>query len=72
MGDQEIEEPELIDAGDKVVLWVTRHKFQGRGSGVTVDFPPYAWLVTLRDDKIVRGTMYMDRDDALKAAGLSE
>ncbi len=71
-GDQEIEDPELIDGGDEVILWVTKHKFQGRGSGITVDFPPYAWLVTLRDGRIVRGTIYMDRGEALEAAGLTE
>ncbi|MFL5907756.1 MAG: nuclear transport factor 2 family protein [Solirubrobacterales bacterium] len=71
-GEQEIEEEELIDAGDQVVTWTASHKFRGRGSGVTVDFPPYAWLVTLRDGKVVRGTLYMDKGEALKAAGLSE
>ena len=71
-GGQQIEEPELIDAGDKIILWVTHHKFRGRGSGVEVDFPPYAWVVTLRESKIVKGTIYMDRGEALEAAGLSE
>jgi len=71
-GEQQIAEPEVIDAGDQVVVWITSHEFKGRGSGVTVDFPPYAWLATLRDGKIVRGTMYMDRQEALEAAGLSD
>ncbi len=71
-GDQQIAEPEIIDAGDRVFVWVTSHEFSGRGSGVTVDFPPYAWLATLRDRKVVRATMYMDKQEALEAAGLSE
>ena len=71
-GEQEIEEPELIDAGDQVLFWVTSHKFRGRASGVTVDFPAYAWLVTVRDGKIVRATIYMDKGEAREAAVLPE
>ncbi len=72
-GGQQIEDPELIDAGDdKVVLWTTGHQLQGRGSGIEVSIPPYAWVTTLRDGRIVQGTMYMDRAEALEAAGLSE
>ncbi len=72
-GGQQIEDPELIDAGDdKVVLWTTGHQVQGGGSGIEVSIPPYAWVTTLRDGRIVQGTMYMDRAEALEAAGLSE
>ncbi len=72
-GGQQIEDPELIDAGDdKVVLWTTGHQVRGRGSGIEVSIPPYAWVTTLRDGRIVQGTMYMDRAEALEAAGLSE
>ncbi len=39
---------------------------------MTVDFPPYAWLATLRDRQVVRASMYMDKQEALEAAGLSE
>ena len=70
-GDQEYEE-EWIDAGDQVVMWVTGHRLSGRGSGVEVALPPYAWVVRVRDGKIVRSTMFMDKAEALEAAGLSE
>ena len=71
-GAHEYEESELIDAGDQVVSSVTSHEMQGRGSGIDVGFPAYTWVMTLRDGKVVRATLYMDKGDALEAAGLSE
>jgi ketosteroid isomerase-like protein len=71
-GIQEIEDVELIDAGDKVVSWTQVHQLQGRGSGVQVSIPPYGWVTTMRDGKIVDATIYTDKAEALKAAGLSE
>jgi ketosteroid isomerase-like protein len=71
-GAQNYEDPELIDAGDQVVTWTTGHRIQGRGSGIEVAVPPYAWVATLRDGKVVRGTMYMDKAEALEAAGVRE
>ena len=71
-GEQNFEDPELIDAGDQVVTWTTGHQIRGKGSGVEVGIPPYAWVTTLRDGKVVRATLFMDRADALEAAGLSE
>jgi ketosteroid isomerase-like protein len=62
----------LIDAGDQVVMWTTGHQLQGRGSGAEVSIPPYAWVMTLRDEKVVRATMYMDKGEALEAAGMRE
>ena len=70
-GDQDWQE-EFFDAGDRVVMCATDHRLQGHGSGVEVDIPPYAWVQTLRDGKIVRATFYMDRAEALEAVGLSE
>jgi ketosteroid isomerase-like protein len=71
-GAQQIEDLELIDAGAQVVMWTQVHELKGRGSGIEVNLPPYAWVMTLRDGKIVQATMYMDKAEALKAAGLSE
>jgi len=71
-GVQTYEDPELIDAGDQVLSWVTGHHLRERGSGVEVGLPPYAWMVTLRDGKVVQATMYMDKKKALEAAGLRE
>lgn len=69
-GEQEFD-AELIDAGDQVVMWVAGHQLRGRRSGIEVDIPPYGWVAELRDGKIVRSTMFMDREEALEAAGLS-
>ena len=70
-GEQDIGEPEYIESGDQILTWVDTHQLRGRGSGVKVDFPPYGWLLTVRDGKIVRGTVYLDRAEALEAAGVS-
>ena len=70
-GEQDLGEPEFIDAGDTVVMWMAMHHLLGRGSGIPIDFPPYAWVSELRDGKVVRATLFMDRDEAIAAAGLS-
>jgi uncharacterized protein len=65
-----VELDRLIEAGDEVVL---RGRFQARGrsSGVDVDAPA-AWVVTLRDGRVVRLRAYTDPQDALEAVGLRE
>jgi uncharacterized protein len=61
---------ELIDAGDKVFAWF---RFSGKGisSGAPVE-TEQAQIWSFRDGKVVRVEEYFDRDEALKAAGLSE
>ena len=61
---------EWRDLGDDV-LTIGRVYARGRESGVEID-SPMAWLTTFRDGKIVRGRGYLDVQEALKAAGLSE
>ena len=61
---------EIIDAGDQVVV-VTHHEGRGRESGVEVDTRFYE-VYSLRDDKVSRVDEYIERDDALEAAGLRE
>ena len=68
--DYELEAEEFIDAGDRVV--VTVHiKGRGKGSGVEIDARSHQ-VHTLRDGKLVRMDEYLDRDEALEAAGLPE
>ena len=62
---------ELIDAGEDQVIAVTRISGRAKLSGVETDMT-YAELSTLRDGKIARSRQYFTRDEALKAAGLSE
>ena len=66
------EDPELIDAGDRVLSWITDHDLRGKGSGIEVEMPEYGWVMTVRDQKVAQATLYMDRAEALEAAGLSE
>jgi ketosteroid isomerase-like protein len=44
---------------------------RGRGSGARSD-NPMAWVLTLRDGKVVRHRGFGTREEALDAAGLSE
>ena len=64
-------EPErMIDAGDLVVAFVTAH-VRGRGSGIELEVP-LGNLWTFRDGRAVRFEMFMEPNEALEAAGLSE
>jgi ketosteroid isomerase-like protein len=61
---------EFIDAGERVLATV---RFNGRGSasGVEVEARSYA-VYTLRDGKIMAMEEFIERTDALVAAGLRE
>jgi ketosteroid isomerase-like protein len=61
---------ELIDAGDRVVV-VTHHRGRGRASGVEVDTRFYE-VYALHGGKVSRVDEYIDRAEALEAAGLLE
>jgi ketosteroid isomerase-like protein len=67
-GEIEYSYEELIDAGEHVVSVVTRHA-RGRSSGVDVE-RPFALLWTVRDDQVTRVVWFLDREEALKAAGV--
>jgi ketosteroid isomerase-like protein len=70
--DFRIEIEEIIDAGDKVIVF---GGVRGRGaeSGVDVDTPSFPQLWTFRDDgRPLRVEMFQNRAEALEAAGLSE
>jgi ketosteroid isomerase-like protein len=61
---------EMIDAGDKVLVFAT---FCARGRGSSVDlekFEPHLW--TFRDGKVIRFEWFSDRTEALRAAGLPQ
>lgn len=61
---------EFRDLGDRV-LAIGRTKGRGQGSGVQVD-APYAAIFDLRDAKWWRARGFLDHDEALRAADLSE
>jgi ketosteroid isomerase-like protein len=59
----------VIDLGDRVValgLWSGR----GRGSRYEFEPQPYAFLVTLREGRVIRYEWFADGDEALRAAGI--
>jgi ketosteroid isomerase-like protein len=66
--DHRIEIEKLIDAGDQVVVFQREYQ-RGKTSGAEV-VADTAVLVDVRDDRVVRLQGFMDRSDALEAAGL--
>jgi len=61
----------LIDAGDQVLTLAIEHG-RGRGSGAQVEAHRTAHLWTLRDGKAIRLDLYLNRDEALEALGLTD
>ncbi len=64
-------EPMNITQGDAVVLVDTRASGVGVGGGVPIEMTVYM-VLRFRDQKVVWTKSFMDRSDALEAAGLSE
>jgi ketosteroid isomerase-like protein len=61
---------EIFDAEDKVVVFV-RWRARGTSSGAEWEMKP-GQVFTLRDGKLAKQEVFLDRADALRAAGLSE
>jgi ketosteroid isomerase-like protein len=61
---------EVVGLGDQVVV-LTDLLGRGRESGAEVR-GVYVFLLTIRDGRVVDGREYATKDEALKAAGLSE
>lgn len=68
--ERHVEVERLIDCGDGVLALVVVHT-RGRGSGAEAQ-TPMAHLWRLRDGKGILVKFYLDRDEALEAAGLAE
>jgi ketosteroid isomerase-like protein len=61
----------VIDLGDAVVglgTWTAR----GRGSQLTFEPQPYAFLVRLEDGLVIRYEWFNEHEQALRAAGIEE
>ena len=71
-GSVNTDEPEVLDAGEQVVAWTKRQAVRGRASGIEVEVPEFGWVLSVREGKVVRATVYLDREEALEAAGLRE
>lgn len=61
---------DVRDVGDRVVVFA-RQVAVGKGSGVSVEME-FAMLFALPDGLITDVRVYIDRDEALKAVGLTE
>jgi ketosteroid isomerase-like protein len=61
---------EVVDCGEHVVV-LTRQRGHGSTSGAVAELE-YAQVVRFRDRKVVRVDVYLDRAQALAAAGLRE
>jgi ketosteroid isomerase-like protein len=62
---------EFIDAGADKVLLQYRMDLRGRGSGAEVEWRRWC-VITMREGRLLRGEWFLDRAEALEAAGLSE
>ena len=62
---------ELIDAGNDSIFASYRQSAIGKGSGVPIELEYFA-IYEVENEKVVRTRHYLDRDEALEAAGLSE
>jgi ketosteroid isomerase-like protein len=65
------ETEDFLDAGDDQVLVLLRVRGRGKDSGADFDTPA-GWLLTLTEARVTRVDAYLDRRDALEAAGLRE
>ena len=65
-----IEVEKSFDLGERVLVFVM-FRVRGKGSGAPVQ-RPLAYLVTLRDGRIIEWCLFGDQTEALEAAGLSE
>ena len=66
--ERRLEPEEFIDAGDDVVVLMHEYR-RGRGSGVELETDT-AVVFAVRDGRVVRIQGYMDRTEALEAAGV--
>lgn len=70
--DLQFEVQDVRDAGDEVVLLIRNQRQWGRQSGIAVEIPPYGYVFTFRDGKVVRVAWFPSVEAALAAAGLQE
>jgi len=61
---------EFRDVGDRVIAFGNIHA-RGRESGLELDSET-GWVFTVRDGRVLRAEGFLSREQALKAAGLSE
>ena len=70
-GELRYEPDQIFDLGDERFLLLGRASGIGRGSGVEID-TEWGLLATISDGLLAREQNFLDRAEALEAAGLSE
>ena len=70
LAELQLEYLEIRDLGERIVV-IGRVTGRGRTSGAEVE-SPINWVVDFRDGKVARMRDYLDRAEALEAAGLPE
>jgi ketosteroid isomerase-like protein len=65
-----LEVERYVESGDRVLV-LARVRARGKGSGASID-RFIAYLNTLRDGKLIRTQVFLDRQEALEAVGLRE
>jgi ketosteroid isomerase-like protein len=64
-------EPEkFFDLGERILVFI-RFRAKGKGSGINTN-TPMAWLLTVRNGRVIEWGLFGDRRKALEAAGLAE
>jgi ketosteroid isomerase-like protein len=71
MGEFHFEPEELIDFGDNRFLVLGRVKGSGLSSGAGFD-NEWGLLLTITAGRVIREQLFLDRNEALEAAGLRE
>jgi ketosteroid isomerase-like protein len=69
--DWDFEAERFLDAGDDVVVVFVRTSGTARQSGAPVEIA-VAHVLTLRDGRLARTEVFLDRHEALEAVGLSK
>jgi hypothetical protein len=65
-------EAKLTDAAGDRVFVELKQRMRGKGSGIEVPFPPYWQVFTLSEGQVIGQAIFLDKAEALEAAGLSE
>jgi uncharacterized protein len=60
----------FVDLGERVLV-MTREQGRGRASGIEVQSRPTAHLWTLRDGRVARFEVFWEREEGMRAAGVS-
>ncbi len=66
----ELRPEEIIDTGDELIVFV-HEVARGRESGMVVETDTAA-ISTLHEGRVIKVRNYLDRSDALEAAGISK